>query len=118
MIDPNPATHEAVGSRFVVLCTVPDARTATELSRSLVQAKVAACVNVVPGVTSFYHWEGAVCQDQEHLLVAKTDGAHLQELIDMISRDHPYECPEAIALKIVDGARAYLEWIGTALAED
>ncbi len=117
MIDTNPA-YEAVGSRFVVLCTTPDAQTATELSRSLVQAKVAACVNVVPGVISFYRWEGAVCRDEEHLLVVKTDGAHLQELIDMISREHPYDCPEAIALKIVGGASEYLEWIEAALAED
>ena len=115
MFDTEPAAP-ARPSRFVVLCTAPDQETATRLARAWVEGRLAACVNVIDGIISVYRWEGAVQEDREVLLVAKTDAAHLDQLIANIEADHPYDCPEAIALPIAAGAEPYLEWIGAALA--
>lgn len=111
MFDSGSAPEVAGHSCYVVLCTAPDPDTAARLARAWVQERVAACVNVVPAVTSYYRWEGEVQEDSELLLVAKTDGEHLQPLLAAITESHPYECPEAIALPIVAGAAAYLEWV-------
>ncbi len=98
-----------------MLCTAPDAETAARLARLLVSRRLAACVNVIPGLSSHYHWDDALREDPELLLLAKTDGDHLAELIEAIEQEHPYECPEAIALPISAGSSAYLEWIRQSL---
>lgn len=100
---------------FAVLCTTPDVETATALADKLVRARLSACVNVVPGLTSVYWWNNAVHHDAEALLIAKTDGAHLRELIDAIVLHHPYDNPEAIALEVADGAERYLQWISDSI---
>lgn len=101
--------------RFVVLSTVPDAQVGAALARILVEERHAACVNVVPEVRSFYRWEGSVHDEAEVLLIVKTDRERLGGLIAAIADGHPYECPEIVALPIVDGLPAYLEWIGEQL---
>ena len=101
--------------RFVVLSTAPDAQAAATLARALVEDRHAACVNVVPAVRSFYRWQGRIHEDDEVLLVAKTDRERLDGLIAALAEGHPYECPEIVALPVADGLPAYLEWIGEQL---
>jgi periplasmic divalent cation tolerance protein len=107
MIEPN--------ERFVVLTTAPDGDVAAQLARQAVDANLAACVNVLPGVRSFYRWDGEIKDEAEVLLIAKTNGRKLQALIAGLAAAHPYECPEIVALPIAHGLPAYLEWISDAV---
>ncbi|MBX3467524.1 MAG: divalent-cation tolerance protein CutA [Planctomycetes bacterium] len=95
----------------VVLSTAPDDEVAARVARALVEGGLAACVNIVPGVRSIYRWEGKVCDDQERLLVIKTRAARQDDVVAAIKHNHPYTCPEAIALPIIGGAPAYLAWV-------
>lgn len=99
------------GEFLVVLSTVPDHGTATGIARALVEARLAACVNVVPGLTSIYRWEGAVHEDAELLLVIKTRRALFDELARALSAAHPYEVPEIVALPLAGGGAKYLAWL-------
>ncbi|MBM4062639.1 MAG: divalent-cation tolerance protein CutA, partial [Planctomycetes bacterium] len=97
----------------VVLCTAPergegDRLGAHELARALVEARLCACVNVVPGLRSWFRWQGAVDAADELLLVAKTTAAALPALQARIAALHPYELPEVIALPIAGGLPGYL----------
>lgn len=94
----------------VVYVTAPVAE-APRLARALVEARLAACVNVVPEVRSVYRWEGAVHDEAEALLVIKTTHAGLPALQDGVRRLHSYSTPEIIALPVVAGDPAYLAWV-------
>lgn len=97
--------------RVVGLCTVPDRDTAAAIAARLVHERLAACVNVLPAVTSIYLWQGAVQQDNELLLIIKTRRSVFEALQNTICELHPYELPEVIAVPITDGLPAYLSWI-------
>jgi periplasmic divalent cation tolerance protein len=94
---------------IVILSTVPMDKSAS-LARFLVEKRVVACVNVIP-VRSSYHWKGEFCDEEEHLLIAKTPKEKAREVIAMIKSNHPYEVPEIIALPVIDGYLPYLEWV-------
>lgn len=94
----------------MVFCTCPpDA--ADELSRGVVEQRLAACVNVLPRIRSVYRWDGAVTADEECLLVIKTTSAAFPALRDWLLARHPYDVPEVIALPVSDGAPDYLTWV-------
>lgn len=93
----------------VVFCTAP-AGEAEDLAQALLDARLVACVNIT-GVQSFYRWEGAIQNDAELLLIAKTEHRLLDPLIERIRELHSYETPEIIALPIVGGSASYLDWI-------
>ncbi len=95
----------------LALMTAPDAETARRLARALVEERLAACVNVVPGVTSIYRWEGAVHEDAELLLVAKTQADRLPALAERLRILHPYALPELVALAPTGGSERYLDWV-------
>ncbi len=95
----------------VIFCTAPDAKTAERLAHSLVEEKLAACCNIVPGLTSIYLWEGKVQKDAEVLLIIKSDARLFKALEQKIKDLHPYEVPEIIALPIKQGSQDYLKWI-------
>jgi periplasmic divalent cation tolerance protein len=95
----------------VVLVTAPDQAVAEKISHSLLEKKLAACVNIIPGLISLYRWEGSVEKDQELLLIIKTRLALFEDLKDQVLLDHPYQNPEVIALPIETGADPYLKWI-------
>jgi periplasmic divalent cation tolerance protein len=105
-----PSTETSV---CAVLTTAPDRATAEALARALVDERLAACVNVVPGVCSVYRWQGEVQQDDELLLVIKTGVARAQEVAARIKDLHPYDLPEVLALPSVGGSPAYLQWVET-----
>jgi periplasmic divalent cation tolerance protein len=100
-----------VSERVVALSTVGSAEDAERVARALVERRLAACVNVVPGVASVYRWKGEVCRDQEWLLVVKTRGEKLQALREALVALHPYELPELVALPIEAGHAPYLAWL-------
>ena len=96
---------------IVVLVTAPDADTAASIARTLVEEKLAACGNVLPGVRSIYRWKGEVQDGTEALLVLKTAKMRFKEVVDRVRAIHPYEVPEVIALPIADGLDLYLDWV-------
>ncbi len=96
---------------LVVLVTCPKRTVAERIARRLVSEGLAACVNVVPGLTSTYRWQGKICRDSELLLIIKTRRKLLQTLIDRVRALHPYTVPEVIALPLVGGSPAYLAWV-------
>mmetsp|Transcript_32332 Transcript_32332/g.82123 ORF Transcript_32332/g.82123 Transcript_32332/m.82123 type:complete len:162 (-) Transcript_32332:416-901(-) len=96
---------------IVVYCTVPNQEVADKLSGVLVEGKLAACVNIVPGLTSVYWWDGKVNRDAELLLVIKTRASLLGELTAAIKSNHPYDEPEVISLPITGGSPSYLAWL-------
>ena len=98
-------------SHFVVYITVPSREVGQEIATVLVEGKLAACVNIIPGITSIYGWQGEIEQDEELLLVAKTRADLFDRLATAVKRIHPYEVPEVIALPIVAGSNEYLAWI-------
>jgi periplasmic divalent cation tolerance protein len=91
--------------------TAPDVETASRIARALVEERLVACVNLVPGVRSIYRWEGALQQDSEVLLVVKTRADRAAELVDRVAELHPYELPELVMLPAVGGSLAYLDWV-------
>jgi len=95
----------------VALSTVATAEDAERSARSLVGKGVAACVNVVPGVASFYRWKGRLERDAEVLLVIKTRGERFEDLKAALLAEHPYELPELVLLSIAGGHERYREWL-------
>jgi periplasmic divalent cation tolerance protein len=95
----------------VVLASVPDLEVGRRLARTLLQERLIACANLVPGVTSLYRWEGAVQEEDESLVVMKTRSELLPRLIARIPELHPYELPEVLALRVADGLPAYCRWV-------
>ena len=104
--------------KIVILSTCGDRDDAERLARALVDARVAACVNVVPGVRSFYRWKGAVEDSAECLLVIKSSRPLFGELRALLEKAHPYDVPEIVALPIVDGAPGYLGWLDESLGTE
>jgi periplasmic divalent cation tolerance protein len=99
------------GDEIVILCTVPNADVGEVVARVLVENKLAACVNIIPGLVSVYTWKGDVCRDSELLCVIKSRRDLFERIESAIKRVHPYEVPEIIALPIVMGHAPYLSWI-------
>jgi periplasmic divalent cation tolerance protein len=94
----------------VILCTVPDEATAEKLAKGLVDERLAACVNAIPGVKSFYRWQGKIEADAEVQLVIKTRSERFDELAAWISANHPYEVPEIVAIPANRVSEAYFAW--------
>ena len=100
---------------LIVLCTCPDNDSANQIARHLVQEKLAACVNILPGLTSVYHWQGKVESSTEVQLIVKTEAVKFDTLSEQINQLHPYDVPEIIALNIQQGDSNYLNWISESL---
>jgi periplasmic divalent cation tolerance protein len=96
---------------LIVLTNVPDAELAKSLAQTLVERRLAACVNIMPAVQSIYRWQGAVEHASEVSLMIKSTQARYAELEAAIVAAHPYDVPEVIALPIAAGLPAYLNWI-------
>ncbi|MCF7965226.1 MAG: divalent-cation tolerance protein CutA [Methylobacter tundripaludum] len=100
-----PANHQ------IIFCTCPDKDTAEKIARLLVADNKAACVNILPGITSVYSWEGRIESAQEHLLLIKAHKDRYQAIETALRDNHPYELPEIIAVPIERGLPEYLHWI-------
>ena len=101
----------------IVLSTAGSEGEGARIAKSLVEQKLCACVNLVPGVRSFYRWEGAVQDDAEVLLIIKTTGEKLQALSDHLTEIHGYEVPEVLAIAVEEGSAPYLEWLAESCAD-
>ena len=94
----------------VILCTTPKNKS-EELAQILLEEKLAACVNIIPGIKSMYWWDGKIQTDTEDLLVIKTKEELVKELTEKVKEVHPYEIPEVIVLNVEDGNNEYIDWI-------
>jgi len=101
--------------KLVILVTVGNSNDAATLAKSLVEKRLAACVTLLPGVASWYWWEGKVTEDQEVLLMMKTSRDKFAALEKEVLRLHSYAVPEVIALQIVEGSKNYLNCIEESL---
>ena len=97
--------------KIVVLSTCSSAAEAERLARLLVEQRLAACVNVAPGLLSFYQWKGAVEAAAEWLLIIKSSRERFPALCAALEKAHTSEVPEVVALPVVDGAENYLNWL-------
>jgi periplasmic divalent cation tolerance protein len=96
---------------LVVLVTAPTMVEAERIGKAVVTERLAACVNLVPGVRSIYRWQDAIQDDTEILLLIKTSSSLLNELTNRIVELHSYETPEVLALPGVGGSAMYLQWL-------
>ncbi|HSB12546.1 MAG TPA: divalent-cation tolerance protein CutA [Blastocatellia bacterium] len=96
---------------LIVLVTTPNGEEAATIADTLVTERLAACVNIVPGIESIYRWEGKVTRDHEALMIIKTTAARYAEAERRIKELHSYSTPEVIALKIDRGSGQYLKWL-------
>jgi periplasmic divalent cation tolerance protein len=103
--------HVPEGGVVGVYLTFPDAATAERVAEALVERRVAACVNLLPGATSVYRWEGRVVREPEVVAWAKTTPDRLGALVGAVEALHPYEVPCVVAYPAVGGAAAYLDWV-------
>ncbi|NKI71666.1 divalent cation tolerance protein CutA [Collimonas pratensis] len=103
---------------LLILTSLPDLASAQALARQLVERKLAACVNLLPAMQSVYRWQGQVEQAFETTLLIKTAAHRYAELESAIKAAHPYAVPEIIALPIVAGLPAYLNWITAETQKD
>jgi len=96
---------------IVVLTTFPDAAGAERMATELIQANLAACVNILPAMTSVYGWKGKTERGEEHQLVIKSSPARYAALEACIQKEHPYELPEILMFAARDGFPPYIEWV-------
>ena len=101
----------------IVLTTLGADVDAAALARTLVAERLAACVNVLPVMTSVYRWQGGVEEEREQQLVIKTGGDRVAALAARLGALHPYEVPEFLVLRVSEGSDAYLRWIGDSVEQ-
>ena len=99
----------------LVITTCPSMDEAEALAEKLLAARLAACVNIVPGIRSLYEWQGELMREQEFLLLIKSRSDHFAELERLVQDNHSYELPELIAVPIEQGLTPYLNWLDAQL---
>lgn len=104
-------TDSPIATARMVVTTAPDLEVAERIALALVEAGLAACVNLVPGVTSIYRWQGGVERAAEILMLIKTTAAAVSALEAELKRLHPYEVPEFLVINPEAGSAAYLGWL-------
>ena len=96
---------------IMIITTVNSDSAAKKIAQALIEEKLAACVNIIPSVTSIFRWEGKVSTESELILIAKSKEKLFDEIKDKILSLHPYKLPEIITVPIVDGSKEYLKWV-------
>jgi len=100
-----------MGPYTVCLVTIDDLDKAAVIARTVVEEKLAACVNIIPGIRSIYSWKGEICDEKELLMIMKTRQKLFADLRSRVKELHPYEVPEIICWTLTDGLPDYLQWI-------
>ena len=98
-------------SALLMISTAGSEKEGHKIARRLVEDKIAACVNVIPQMTSFFFWKGKLCQKKEAMIFIKTDKRRMKELINKIKAMHSYNVPEIIFLEVDGGEKRYLQWV-------
>lgn len=98
--------------------TVPNDEVAKKLAHGIVSNKLAACVNIIPPITSVYEWEGKINEDSELLLMIKTRSGRVEDLVKFVRENHPYSVAEVISTPIEKGNLPYLKWIHDTVPEN
>ena len=102
-----------VAGPLVVLTTFANTDDARRVVREMVERRLVACGTIVPRATSVYRWEGAVTEEDEVLVLLKTDATRWDELVQAVTQRHPYEVPELLALPVSEGLDRYLSWVAS-----
>ena len=97
---------------IIVFITAPNEKEAASISRTIVEERLVACVNIIPSVRSIYRWQGRVEDEQEVLMVVKTKKSLFERLQERVKELHSYSVPEIIGLPVTEGSKQYLEWLG------
>jgi len=97
--------------KIVILSTCESEEEANRISRRLVEKRVAACVNILPGARSIYRWKGEIEQASEFLLIIKSRRDLFEAVREELAQGHSYEVPEVLALAVLDGSPSYLSWM-------
>jgi periplasmic divalent cation tolerance protein len=94
----------------IVFITVPPSK-AEKLARAIVENRLCACVNVIAAVKSFYYWKDELKNEAESLLIVKTTQTKIDDLIKFVKKNHPYEVPEIVTLRVAEGLPDYIDWV-------
>jgi len=100
-----------VGQVLVILVTAVNQKEARRIGKGMVDAKLAACANIIPGIQSIYRWKGKVVKAQEVLIILKSTRPRYRALEKAIKAMHTYETPEIIALPVKEGLDRYIRWV-------
>jgi len=103
--------HAKTNDVRLVLITAPNETTAGEIAEALVAQRLAACINLVPGLNSIYRWRGKIQHDRECLLLVKTRASAVNLVVETTRKLHPYRLPEIIAIEVSGGLKTYLSWV-------
>ncbi|HUU13396.1 MAG TPA: divalent-cation tolerance protein CutA [Terriglobia bacterium] len=103
--------------KVVIMVTAASRRECRKIARHLVEAKLAACVNITQPVESVYRWEGKLANDNEFLMLIKSTRGLFPQIKAAISKIHSYHTPEIICLPIIDGSRNYLQWLSDSVKQ-
>ncbi|XP_045104911.1 protein CutA homolog isoform X1 [Portunus trituberculatus] len=105
------------GTHSMAFVTAPSQEVAKKIAGGLVKNKLAACVNIIPGVVSVYEWKEEINEDPEVIMMIKTRTSRLEELTKYVRENHPYDVCEVISSKIDQGNPPYLDWISEIVPE-
>ena len=95
----------------MVLSTVGSEKEGQRIGKALVEKRLAACVNIIPGINSLFFWEGKLCKEKEVILLIKTTEKNVKKIINNINAIHTYSVPEILFFKIEKGNKKYLDWV-------
>ncbi|XP_014679820.1 PREDICTED: protein CutA homolog [Priapulus caudatus] len=111
------ASAYTAGFHSIAYVTAPSEEVAKTIARGLLGKKLAACINIIPKITSLYEWNGTVNEDSEVLMVIKSRSSRLDDLTKFVRENHPYDVCEVISTPITTGNHAYLDWISEIVPE-
>lgn len=111
MTDANETQAYIAGSASIAYVTTPDENVAKVLARGLIDLKLAACINIIPGITSIYKWDGQLNEDSEVMMMIKTQTKCIDDISKYIRENHPYEVAEVISVPIENGNPTYMDFI-------
>lgn len=100
-----------MADEIVVYITVSSSEEAERISRGLLEKRLIACANIVPGIVSLFHWKGKICKEDELLIIAKSRGKLFDDIVSLVKGLHSYTVPEIISIPIVHGSDDYLKWV-------
>ncbi len=114
----NNPTIQSSRAFAVALVTAPNLKVARQLAKIILKSRLAACANLIPNIESHYWWKNKLSRSAEVLLILKTTQSRLKTLEKCVLKNHPYETPEFIVLKVGSGSKRYLEWIATSVTSE